>query len=265
VCRPKKEGSTGEKNMEGVSAGGEESDSSKEKEWQDEEKEESYLTAKMNIATAQLNLNSDDKGSDFQENDMSVRSNDLNLHLQDYASNTQGVLLGEFNAAYIKKYAKPKTFLHALWNAAGPSAGAMVTCLDIIREELEGQLAGVPAKFTDLPEQLISFMFKEAGEDPHKTIVFITLVSNQLSQFDDKEEDKDNKSHVKTIVYAEDKQVEDDRGLDTRGTQEGASKTQGLLPGAQQMSPAEGAVKEHATEAGGDKERVQSMSVVPGG
>jgi hypothetical protein len=56
-------------------------DSSKEKEWQDEEKEESYLTAKMNTTNTQLNLNSDDKGSNFQENNMSVRSDDLDLQL----------------------------------------------------------------------------------------------------------------------------------------------------------------------------------------
>jgi hypothetical protein len=31
------------------------------------------------------------------------------------------------------------------------------------------------------------------------------------------------------------------------------------------MSPTKGAVNEPATEAGGDKEGVQSMSVVPGG
>ncbi len=107
----------------------------------------------------------------------------------------------------------------------------MVTCLEIIKVELEGQLAGVPAKFRDLPE-LISLKYKEAEEDPHKVIKFITLVSNQLSQFDDKEEDKDSKIHVKTIVYAKNKQVKEDRGLDTGGTQEGASKTQGSLPGA---------------------------------
>jgi hypothetical protein len=117
----------------------------------------------------------------------------------------------------------------------------MVTCLDIIKVESEGQLAGVLAKFRDLPEQLISFMYKEAVEDLYKAIKFITLVSNQLNQFDDKEEDKDNESHVKTIVYAEDEKVEDDRGLDMGGTQEGASKTQGSLPKAQKMSPTEGA------------------------
>jgi hypothetical protein len=154
------------------------------------------------------------------------------------------VLLGEFDAAYVKKYANLKTFLHALWNAAGPSVGAMVICFDIIKDELEGQLAGVPA----------SFMYKEEGEDPHKAIKFTTLVSNQLRHFDDKEEDKDSESHVKAIVYAKDEPVEDDCSLDMGGSQEGASKTQGSLPGAQQMSPTEVAVNKPATDAGGDKE-----------
>ncbi len=89
---------------------------------------------------------------------MSIRSNDLDLNLQDYANNAQEVSSGKFDVAFTKKYANPKTFLHALWNAAGPSVGAMVTCLDIIKDELQGQLAGVPANFRDPPEQLINFM-----------------------------------------------------------------------------------------------------------
>ncbi len=90
----------------------------------------------MNMATAQLYLGSNDKGSDFQENDMSIRSEDLDLNLLNYESNAQEVLSGEFNAAYVKKYVNPKTFLHALWNAAGPSAGAMVIYLDILKDKL---------------------------------------------------------------------------------------------------------------------------------
>ncbi len=217
------------------------------------------------MATAQLHLGSNDEGSYFQENDIIIRSDDLDWNLQDYASDAQEVLSGEFDAAYVKKYANLKTFLHTLWNVAGPSAGAMVTCLDILKDKLVGQLAGVPDEFRDLPEQLINFMYEEAGEDPHDTIKFITHVSHQLSQFDDKEGEEDNKSHVNVITYAKDAPVEDALGIDNEGTQEGASKTQGSLPGAQQTSPAEGAVNEPATEAGGDKEGVQSMSVAPGG
>ncbi len=145
----------------------------------------------MNMATAQIHLGSNDEGSNFQENDMSIRSDDLDLNLQDYTGNAQEVLSGEFNAAHVKKYANPKTFLHALWNAAGPSAGAIVTCLDILKDKLEGQIAGVPAEFRDLPEQLINFMYEEAGEDPHAAIKFITHVSHQLSQIDSREVEED--------------------------------------------------------------------------
>jgi hypothetical protein len=112
--------------------------------------------------------------------------------------------LGKFDAAFTKKYANPKTFLHALWNAAGPSVGAMVTYLDIIKDKLEGQLAGVPADFRDLPEQFINFMNAEAGEDPNKAIKFITQVSHQISQFEDDIGEEDNERHVKVVAYTGD-------------------------------------------------------------
>ncbi len=51
--------------MEEDSAGSEKSESTKEKEWQEEENETSHLTVKMNVATAQLHLGSDEEGSNF--------------------------------------------------------------------------------------------------------------------------------------------------------------------------------------------------------
>ncbi len=45
------------------------------------------------------------------------------------------------------------------------------------------------------------------------------------------------------------------------GNTQQASKTHGTLPGAHQTSPAKGAITEPATDAGGDKEGMQSMSV----
>ena len=62
-------------------------------------------------------------------------------------------------------------------------------------------------------------MYKEAGEDPHDVIKFITHVSHQLSQFDDREGEEDNESHVKVIIYAKDAPVEDALGIDNEGTQ----------------------------------------------
>jgi hypothetical protein len=60
-----KQASKGERDMGVDSAGREESDSSEENKWQEEEKEEAYLTANMIMATAQLHLGSDDEGSNF--------------------------------------------------------------------------------------------------------------------------------------------------------------------------------------------------------
>jgi hypothetical protein len=60
-----KQASKGEGNMEEDSAGSKKSESTKENEWQEEEKETSHLTAKMNVATAQLHLGSDEEGSNF--------------------------------------------------------------------------------------------------------------------------------------------------------------------------------------------------------
>jgi hypothetical protein len=70
---------------------------------------------------------------------------------------------------------------------------------------------------------------------------------------------------VKAIDWEDDKPAEDDRVPNKEDAQEIASKTQGPLPGAQQISPMEEAVNKPATEAGGDKEVVQSMSMAPGG
>ena len=123
----------------------------------------------MNTATVQLQLDSDgakilssdsEEDSKFQESDMSVCSHDLDLSLDEYKSNAQEISSGEFNATHSKKYVNPKTFRHALWNAAGPSAGAMVNCSGILKDELEGELAGLPAEFKNQPEQLISLLYK---------------------------------------------------------------------------------------------------------
>ncbi len=171
---------------------------------------------------------------------------------------------GKFDARHVIKYTAPERFKHVLWNTAGPSAGAMRICLEIIKEELSGQIAGVPAEFKDLPEQLISFMYKEAGENLHDAIAFITQMHKQLGKYDNDKEEGNLESHVKTITYDEVKPAPDIPLTMDRGTQK-ASKTQGPLPRAQQTSPTEGTVIEPATEAGGDKEGVQSVSMAEGG
>ena len=60
-----KQACKGEGNMEEDSAGSKKSESTEENEWQEEEKETSHLTEKMNVATAQLHLSSNEEGSNF--------------------------------------------------------------------------------------------------------------------------------------------------------------------------------------------------------
>jgi hypothetical protein len=107
-------------------------------------------------------------------------------------------------------------------------------------------------------------MNAEAREDTNKVIKFITQVSHWISQFEDNIGEEDNKRHVKAVSYIGDTPAEDALGFEKEKTQEFASKTQGSLPGAQQTSFTEGAVNKPVTEAGGDKEGVQSISVAPG-
>ena len=101
-----------------------------DKKWQDEGPEASKLQINMQTATNQLQfdlkeaesnldkpstLSLDSKeDSKFQENDMIVRSHDLELSLDKYKINAQEVLSGEFNATHTKKYVNPTTFRHTL-------------------------------------------------------------------------------------------------------------------------------------------------------
>jgi hypothetical protein len=258
--------STEESNMEEDSEAGttsERADSSRK----EDAIEVSRLTARMKKATTSLQLNSEEeasKGSSFLEDDLSVPSGNLDLQLSNYDSDAHEVSSGKLDARHVKKYATPELFKHVLWNTAGPSAGAMQIYLKIIKEELSGQIAGMPAEFKDLPEQLISFMYKEAREDIHDAITFISRMHKQLGKYDDNEEERNLNSHVKTITHDEIEPAPDIPLTNDRGTQE-ASKSQGPLPGAQQISPADGTVIKPATKAGGDKEGVQSVSTAEGG
>ena len=155
--------------------------------------------AKMKKAFTLLQMDSEEEasdGSNFKEDDFSVHSNNLDLKLSDYESDAQEVSLGEFDANYVKKSATPETFLHALWNTAGPSMGAVQICLEIIKEDLAGQISGILAEFRDPLEQLITFMYKEAGKDPHNAIAFISQIQEEIGKYDNDEEEEDSESHV---------------------------------------------------------------------
>ncbi len=173
---------------------------------------------------------------------------------------------GKFDTRHVKKYATPKSLKHVLWNTVGSSTGAMRICLEIIKEELVGQIAGVPAEFKDLPEQIISFMYKEAGEDIHNTITFINGCTNSLASMMTTRRREIWIAMSKPFRMMKLNQLliflSPRTGVNNRPV---INKTQGPLPGAQQTSLADGIVIEPATEAGGDKEGVQSASMVEGG
>ncbi len=120
-------------------------------------------------------------------------------------------------------------------------------------------------EFRNQPEQLISLLYMEAGTETSAVINFITVISARLSQLHGEESKEENESHVKVITYNGEALAESTIDVATGGNQDAASKTQGTLPRAQQTSPVEGTVTEPATEAGGDKEGVQSMSMVSSG
>ena len=96
-----------------------------ENKWHEEGREASTLQTNMNTATVQLQVESKE-GSKFLESNKSVRFYDLDLSLDEYKSDAQEISSGEFDAILSKKYLNPTAFRHALWNAAGPLAGAMV-------------------------------------------------------------------------------------------------------------------------------------------
>jgi hypothetical protein len=72
---------------------------------------------------------------------------------------------GIFDIEHSKKYEDPINFLQALWNAAGPSVGSMLTQLDLIKTKVEGEKAGVEPDFSRKGGQLVDYLIKEAREN----------------------------------------------------------------------------------------------------
>jgi hypothetical protein len=228
------------------------------------------MTANMASALAQLNDCSDDKDKEgsgkeeeiFKENNPSIRSGDHNLSIEEYNPDAVEVLLGIFDAEHSKKYETPNSFLQALWNVAGPSVGSMITQLNMIREELEGEAAGVDPDFSKIDVQLIGFMIEEAGEDTDECIAFIEDVIEMLDKYKE-----GNKMEVEATPsnVQEGHTNEEILAPEKGGGTTTASKTQGLLPRAPEASLAEEITMETANMAAGDKEGAQSMSMAQSG
>jgi hypothetical protein len=202
-------------------------------------------------------LSSNNNGKTYKENDSTANPGDDELSMLGYVSDVVKVDSGKFEAAHAQKYTAPDNFCQALWNEVGPSVRSMKILLGMLRTEFEGELVGVPADLTTYSQVLTNFLIEEAGKDPRDAIAFLEMTLAQISQYkveNPKETDAyeaPNKDPNALPPDKEDKQIV-------------ASKTQGMLPRAPEVSPAEGvATTINMTDR--DEEGPQSVSMASGG
>ncbi len=138
----------------------------------------------------------------------------------------------------------------------------MLTQLDLIKTKQKGDEAGVEPDFSRIDSQLINLLIKEAGEDTDECINFINSVIAKLDKYQEKEDtEMESTQSGAPEGHTEEEALTPKEG----GGTSLASKTQGMLPGAPEVSPAEGATKEtNTTMADGDKEGAHSMSMAQG-
>jgi hypothetical protein len=150
----------------------------------------------------------------------------------------------------VKKYVEPQNFLQALWNKAGPVVGSMKIMLELMRTEFEGEVAGLTADLTNMPQILINFLIKEAGKNSKDAMAFLNKTAKQLSKFKEKGKDKEENPNPLPPDPGDESNI--------------ACKTQGTLPSAPQTHPTEGTAETTTTMVEGDKKGVQSLSMATG-
>ncbi len=244
--------------------------------WDIENEEAAQLTKNMNPAMAKLNLSllngdrdmedndevediaidregspnsySDDEGGkDFLKEDLSVHDKDLTLG-DDYNTSSE-VSSGGFTATHSNQFDQPNIFKQLLWIIAGPSTSrSMIILLDLLKDNLKADQAGLPTDFNRVPVKLLELMVQDAGKDHEDQIGFINHITEELKQI------SQTSSRNKAFCLE-----------GGPGHSPDASKTQGMLPGAHEASPTEEATIEPALMAGGDKEGAQSLSMASPG
>ncbi len=120
--------------------------------------------------------------------------------------------------------------------------------LDLLKDKLGANQAGLPADFNCIQLKLLEFMVRETGEECKEQIKFIKETMEDLKQLD-------QTAHLNETSSPE-------KG---EGQLQDASKTQGMLPGAHKASLTEEAAIDPTKMAGRDKEGAQSLSVAPTG
>ncbi len=185
-----------------------------------------------------------EEGKDFLEDNLSIHQEDLTLG-EDYDTASE-VSSGVFDVIHSNQFKEPDNFKQLLWNVAGPSPGSIIICLDLLKDNLKADKAGLPADFNRMPAKLLKLMVQEAGEDRGEQIKFIAEVLEALKQINQTDSHNEASSS--------------DEGIGQE-----ASKTQGTLPRAHKASPTEKAAIEPAITAGRDKEGAQSPSMATTG
>ena len=202
----------GDQDMEGdVKVEEDEFDDAMEREV-DSELDTSYVVQCSDLPDLSFEVDPDsdnEEGKDFSEEDLSAHPEDHSLG-QDYYTSSE-VSSGVFDANYANTFEEPDSFKELLWNIAGPSVGGMIILLELLKDDLEVDEAGLPAEFTNIPATLLALLDEEAGKECGKQIEFIEEILESLDKI----------SHTNS---------HDEASNPDEGTNEEASKTQGTLP-----------------------------------
>jgi hypothetical protein len=150
---------------------------------EDSEVDTSYVVQRSDLLdlSFEVDPDSDDKeGEDFSEDDISVHLEDHSLG-QDYDTSSK-VSSGVFDANYVNTFEEPNSFKELLWNTARPSVGGMIILLNLLKDNLEADEAGLPAEFTNIPATLLALLVEEAGKERGKQIEFIEEILESLDK-----------------------------------------------------------------------------------
>ncbi len=169
----------------------------------------------------------DEGGKDFLEEDLSIHDKDLTLG--DNYNTSSEVSSGVFAATHSNQFNQLNNFKQLLWNVAGPSTGSMLILLNLLKDNLEADQAGLPTDFNRVPVKLLELMVQDAGKDFEDQIGFIEHITEELKQI------SQTTSCNKAFCL---------EGGPSHSSD--ASKTQGMPPGAHEVSPTEEAAIEPA-------------------
>ena len=150
---------------------------------EESELDTSYVVHRSDLPDLSFEVDPDsdvEKGKDFSEDDLSVHLEDHSLR-QDYDSSSE-VASGVFDASYTNTFEEPNTFKELIWNIAGPSVGSILIFLDLLKDDLEAEEAGLPAGFNKIPVNLLALLVEEACEERGEQIKYIEEILEALDK-----------------------------------------------------------------------------------